>query len=269
MFRHDIIIVGGGLAGLRAALASSSTDVAVISRVHPLRSHSIAAQGGINAVLSENDRWEDHAFDTTKGSDYLADQDAVEVLCREAPARVIEMENWGTLFSRTEDGKIAQRPFGGMGFPRAAYAQDRTGHHLLHTMYEQALRNGIKFYDEWLITRLVADKGRCCGVVGYNIANGELMGFQAKAVIFATGGYGRIYSHSTNSIINTGFGCAVAYRAGVPLEDMEFVQFHPTTLYGTNILITEGARGEGGYLVNKDGERFMKRYSPNLLELAP
>jgi succinate dehydrogenase / fumarate reductase flavoprotein subunit len=269
MFRHDIIIVGGGLAGLRAALSAASTDVAVISKVHPLRSHSIAAQGGINAVLSVNDRWEDHAFDTIKGSDYLADQDAVEVLCREAPARVIEMENRGTLFSRTEDGKIAQRPFGGAGFPRTAYAQDRTGHHLLHTLYEQALKNRINFYDEWLITRLVIDNGRCCGVVGYNIANGNLMGFQAKAVIFATGGYGRIYSHSTNSIINTGFGCAVAYRAGVPLEDMEFVQFHPTTLYGTNILITEGARGEGGYLVNKDGERFMKRYSPKLVELAP
>ncbi|MCZ7402324.1 MAG: FAD-dependent oxidoreductase [Candidatus Methanoperedens sp.] len=269
MFRHDIIIVGGGLAGLRAALSAASADVAVISRVHSLRSHSIAAQGGINAVLSENDRWEDHAFDTIKGSDYLADQDAVEVLCREAPARLVEMENWGTLFSRTEAGKIAQRPFGGAGFPRAAYAQDRTGHHLLHTLYEQALKNGIKFYDEWLITRLVVDKGRCCGVVGYNIANGEVIGFQAKAVIFATGGYGRIYRHSTNSIINTGFGCAVAYRAGAPLEDMEFVQFHPTTLYGTNILITEGARGEGGYLVNKDGERFMKRYSPHLVDLAP
>ena len=269
MFRHDIIIVGGGLAGLRAALSATSTDVAVISRVHPLRSHSIAAQGGINAVLSGNDKWEDHAFDTIKGSDYLADQDAVEVLCREAPARVIEMENWGTLFSRTEDGHIAQRPFGGAAFPRTAYAQDRTGHHLLHTMYEQALKKGIKFYDEWLITRLVVDKKRCCGVVGYNIANGGLMGFQAKAVIFATGGYGRIYRHSTNSIINTGFGCAVAYRAGAPLEDMEFVQFHPTTLYGTNILITEGARGEGGYLVNKEGERFMKRHSPHLLDLAP
>jgi succinate dehydrogenase / fumarate reductase flavoprotein subunit len=269
MFRHDIIIVGGGLAGLRAALSAASTDVAVISRVHPLRSHSIAAQGGINAVLGGNDRWEDHAFDTIKGSDYLADQDAVEVLCREAPARVIEMGNWGALFSRTEDGKIAQRPFGGAAFPRTAYAQDRTGHHLLHTMYEQALRKGTKFYDEWIITRLVVDKGRCCGVVGYNIANGDIMGFQAKAVIFATGGYGRIYRHSTNSIINTGFGCAVAYRAGAPLEDMEFVQFHPTTLYGTNILITEGARGEGGYLVNKDGERFMKRYSPHLLDLSP
>ena len=269
MFRHDIIIVGGGLAGLRAALSIKSADVAVISKVHPLRSHSVAAQGGINAALGSDDRWEDHAFDTIKGSDYLADQDAVEVLCTDAPARVLEMERWGTLFSRTDEGKIAQRPFGGTGFPRTAYAEDRTGHYLLHTMYEQALKNGIKFYDEWLITRLVVDRGRCCGVTGYNIADGDLEGFQAKAVIFATGGYGRIYKHSTNSIINTGFGCAVAYRAGAPLEDMEFVQFHPTTLYGTNILITEGARGEGGYLVNKEGERFMKRYSPNQIDLAP
>ncbi len=269
MLRHDIIIVGGGLAGLCAALSVRSADVAVISKVHPLRSHSIAAQGGINAVLGSNDRWEDHAFDTIKGSDYLADQDAVEVLCREAPSRVMEMEEWGTLFSRTEDGQIAQRPFGGAGFPRTAYAQDRTGHHLLHTIYEQSLRKDIKFYDEWLITRLVVDKGRCCGVTGYDIENGNVEGFQAKAVIFATGGYGRIYRHSTNSVINTGSGCAVAYRAGASLEDMEFVQFHPTTLYGTNILITEGARGEGGYLVNKDRERFMERYSPHQLDLAP
>ncbi len=268
MFKHDIIIVGGGLAGLRAALAAKPADVAVISKVHPLRSHSVSAQGGINAALAKNDRWDDHAFDTIKGSDYLADQDAVEVLCREAPERVIEMEHWGTLFSRV-DGKIAQRPFGGAGYPRTAYAEDRTGHHLLHTMYEQALKNGIKVYSEWLVTRLVVDNGRCAGVVGYDIASGEIAGFQAKAVIFATGGYGRIYKRSTNSVINTGFGCAVAYRGGVALEDMEFVQFHPTTLYGTNILITEGARGEGGFLMNRNRERFMQRYSPHMLELAP
>ncbi len=268
MFRHDIIIVGGGLAGLRAALAAKPADVAVISKVHPLRSHSVSAQGGINVALAKNDRWEDHAFDTIKGSDYLADQDAVEVLCREAPERVIEMEHWGTLFSRV-GGRIAQRPFGGAGYPRTAYAEDRTGHHLLHTMYEQALKNDIKVYSEWLVTRLVVDNEKCAGVVGYNIASGEIAGFQAKAVIFATGGYGRIYKRSTNSVINTGFGCAVAYRGGVALEDMEFVQFHPTTLYGTNILITEGARGEGGFLMNRNRERFMQRYSPHMLELAP
>jgi len=269
MFKHDIIIVGAGLAGLRAALAARGKDVAVISRVHPLRSHSVAAQGGINAALGKTDRWEDHAFDTIKGSDYLADQDAVALLCQEAPACVIEMERWGTLFSRTDEGMIAQRPFGGAGFARTAYAEDRTGHALLHTMYEQALRNGIKFYGEWLITRLVVNNGRCSGVVGYNIADGQIGGFQANAVIFATGGYGRIYKRSTNSIINTGFGSAVAYRSGTALEDMEFVQFHPTTLYGTNILITEGARGEGGILKNRNGERFMERYSPHLLDLAP
>ncbi len=279
MFKHDIIIVGGGLAGLRAALSAKNADVAVISKVHPLRSHSVAAQGGINAALGSDDRWEDHAFDTIKGSDYLADQDAVEALCKEAPAHVIEMEHWGTLFSRTDEGRIAQRPFGGAGFPRTAYAEDRTGHHLLHTLYEQALKNGIRFYEDWLVTSLVVSKtphlnagiikGRCTGVAGYDIANGEIAGFLAKAVIFATGGYGRIYRRSTNSIINTGFGCAVAYRSGAQLEDMEFVQFHPTTLYGTNILITEGARGEGGILVNKDDERFMKRYSPHLRDLAP
>ncbi|HIH44420.1 MAG TPA: FAD-dependent oxidoreductase [Candidatus Methanoperedenaceae archaeon] len=269
MFRHDIIIVGGGLAGLRAALAIRGADVAVISRVHPLRSHSVAAQGGINAALSKTDRWEDHAFDTIKGSDYLADQDAVAFLCQDAPARIIEMERWGTLFSRTDDGMIAQRPFGGAGYPRTAYAEDRTGHHLLHTIYEQALKNGIMFYEEWLVTRLVADGTKCAGVVGYNLKSGEVAGFQAKAVIFATGGYGRVYRRSTNAIINTGTGCAVAYRSGVPLEDMEMVQFHPTSLFGTNILITEGARGEGGILTNRDGERFMKRYAPHVLDLAP
>jgi succinate dehydrogenase / fumarate reductase flavoprotein subunit len=269
MFIQDIIIVGGGLAGLRAALAAKGSDIAVISKVYPLRSHSVAAQGGINTALGSNDRWEDHAFDTVKGSDYLADQDAVDVLCKDAPERVIEMERWGTLFSRTDDGRIALRPFGGAGFPRTAYAEDRTGHHLLHTLYEQSLKNGIRIYNEWIVIRLIVENGRCCGVVGYNIANGEIAGFQAKAVIFATGGYGRIYERSTNSIINTGFGCAVAYRQGASLEDMEFVQFHPTTLFGTNILITEGARGEGGILKNKNGERFMERYSPHSFDLAP
>ncbi len=268
MFTHDIIIVGGGLAGLRAALAAAPADVAVISKVHPLRSHSVAAQGGINAALGSTDRWQDHAFDTVKGSDYLADQEAVELMCSDAPQRVIEMERWGTLFSRV-DGRIAQRPFGGAGYPRTAYAEDRTGHHLLHTIYEQALKKGIRFYEDWLVTRLAVENGRCAGVVGYSISKGTLEAFRAKAVIFATGGYGRIYQRSTNSVINTGFGCAVAYRSGVPLEDMEFVQFHPTTLFGTNILITEGARGEGGFLVNRNGERFMKRYSSHLLDLAP
>ena len=271
MIEHDIIVVGGGLSGLRAALEArkKGADVAIISKVPPIRSHSGAAQGGINASIGPDDSWETHAYDTVKGSDYLADQDTVEILCKEAPDRVYEMENWGTLFSRTEDGKIAQRPFGGAGFPRTCYAGDRTGHNLLHTLYEQAQRSGIKVYNEWMVTRLAVEAGKCTGFIELNILDSELEAFRTKATILATGGYGRIYQRSTNSIINTGFGISLAYRAGVPLEDMEFVQFHPTTLWGTNILITEGVRGEGGYLFNKEHERFMEKYAPESMELAP
>jgi succinate dehydrogenase / fumarate reductase flavoprotein subunit len=244
------------------------------SKVHPLRSHSVAAQGGINAALGNapapvKDTWENHAFDTIKGSDYLADQDAVEVVCREAMERVIEMEHWGVLFSRNEDGKIAQRPFGGAGFPRACYAADRTGHNLLHTLYEQVMGLQIPVYEEWYALALLVEEGRCVGVLGLHFFDGRIIPIQAKAAILATGGYGRIYLRSTNAVINTGSGCFLAYQAGVPLEDMEFVQFHPTSLYGTNILITEGARGEGGYLLNAKGERFMERYAPHLMELGP
>ncbi len=271
MIDHDVLVIGGGLSGLRAAIEAHrhGGDVAIISRVHPIRSHSGAAQGGINASLGPDDNWEAHAFDTIKGSDYLADQDTVEVLCKEAPERVIEMENWGTNFSRKDSGGIAQRPFGGAGFPRTCYAGDRTGHNLLHTLYEQVLRSGIKIYDEWFVTRLVVDEGKCVGSVAMNTANSALEVFRAKATILATGGYGRIYQRSTNAIINRGSGIALAYMAGVPLQDMEFVQFHPTTLWGTNILITEGARGEGGYLFNKDHERFMANYAAEAMELAP
>lgn len=270
MFTHDVLVVGGGLAGLRAALeASKDCDAAIVSRVHPLRSHSVAAQGGVNAALGRDDSLERHAYDTIKGSDYLADQDAVEVLCRKAPARIMEMEHFGTLFSRTPEGRIAQRPFGGAEFPRTCYAADRTGHNLLNALYEQVLRREIKIYEEWLVTSLVVENKRCTGVVGYHIPSGELAAFKVRATILATGGYGRIYQKSTNALINTGHGCAVAYRAGVPLEDMEFVQFHPTTLYVTNILITEGARGEGGILLNKSGERFMQSYAKEQMELAP
>lgn len=271
MIDHDIIVIGGGLSGLRAALEAKSNgaDVAIISKVHPIRSHSGAAQGGINASLGSDDSWEAHALDTVKGSDYLADQDTVEILCWEAPERVIEMENWGTNFSRKDDGTIAQRPFGGAGFPRTCYAGDRTGHNLLHTLYEQVLKNRIKVYSEWLVTRLVVDNGKCTGLVAMNTANSEIEVFRAKATILATGGYGRIYQRSTNAIINRGFGISLAYMAGVPLQDMEFVQFHPTTLWDTNILITEGARGEGGYLLNKDHERFMANYAAGAMELAP
>ncbi|NWF95756.1 MAG: FAD-dependent oxidoreductase [Candidatus Thorarchaeota archaeon] len=268
--RHEVVIVGAGLAGLRTAIElAENCDTAVLSKVHPLRSHSVAAQGGVNAALSESDSWQDHAFDTVKGSDYLADQDVVEILAKLAPMAVIENERWGTAFSRTEDGRIAQRPFGGAMYPRTCYAADRTGHNLLHTTFEQALRLGVKFYNEWFATSIVRGPDRVRGLTALNIATGEVHGISAKAVVIATGGFGRIYGNSTNALINTGDGCALALRAGVGLKDMEFVQFHPTTLFGSNILITEGARGEGGLLFNRDGERFMSRYAPEKMELAP
>ena len=276
LLSHDILVIGGGLTGLRAAIEAkrAGRDVAILSKVHPLRSHSVAAQGGINAALGNTpaptkDTWENHAFDTIKGSDYLADQDAVEVLCREGIERVIEMEHWGTLFSRTEDGKIAQRPFGGAGFPRACYAADRTGHNLLHVLYEQVTGLQIPVYEEWYALSLVLDDGKCAGILGLNFFEGKIIPIQARSILLATGGYGRIYLKSTNALINTGSGCYLAYQVGVPLKDMEFVQFHPTSLYGTNILITEAARGEGGYLINAKGGRFMDRYAPKLMELGP
>ncbi|MFW9974966.1 MAG: FAD-binding protein [Candidatus Thorarchaeota archaeon] len=262
--------MGAGLAGLRTAIElSDKFDVAIVTKVHPLRSHSVAAQGGINASLGEDDSWEAHAFDTVKGSDYLADQDVVEILAKEAPRAVIENERWGTAFSRTENGRIAQRPFGGAAFPRTCYAADRTGHNLLHTTFEQALRRGVKFYNEWFVTSLVLSKDRICGLTALELATGEVHGFSAKAVVLATGGFGRVYGHSTNAHINTGDGCALALRIGAPLKDMEFVQFHPTCLFGSSILMTEGARGEGGYLLNALGERFMDKYAPEKMELAP
>ena len=275
---QDIIIIGGGLTGLRAALQVSDAglNVAIISKVHPLRSHSVAAQGGMNASLGNVpgkdgtiDNWKIHAYDTVKGSDYLADQDAVELMCREAPSTVIELEHMGTVWSRLTNGKIAQRPFGGAGFPRTCYAADRTGHNALHTLYEQVVDRNIPVYGEFFVTSLVIDQGQCTGCTALDIMKGKIHGFKARAVLMATGGFGRIFNKSTNALINTGDGQALALRAGVPLKDMEFVQFHPTTLYGTNILITEGARGEGGILLNKNGERFMERYAPNSLDLAP
>ncbi len=273
---QQILIIGGGLAGLRAAVAvhDAGGEVAVMSKVYPMRSHSGAAQGGVNAALGnhpegQDDSWERHAFDTIKGSDYLADQPRAEILARDAPERVLEMEHWGAYFSRFANGRIAQRPFGGAGFPRTCYAADRTGHHLLHTLWEQCLQRAIPFYNEWLLTRLVTRDGRVIGAVALHIPSGELRAFSANAVIIAGGGHGRIYDKSSNAIINTGSATAAAYMAGAPLEDMEFVQFHPTTLYGTNILITEGVRGEGGILYNTGGERFMERYAPTVKDLAP
>jgi succinate dehydrogenase / fumarate reductase flavoprotein subunit len=275
MKNHDLLIVGGGLAGLAAALsADRKVNVAVISKVHPLRSHSVAAQGGINAALGNHpdgkeDSWEKHAFDTIKGSDYLADQDAAELLCRKAVPLMYELDHWGVPFSRFSTGAIAQRPFGGAGFPRTCYAADRTGQVLLHTLYEQAVRKSVTFYDELLVTNLVVRDGRCLGLVAYDLAKGKILIIPSKAVIFATGGYGRVYQRSTNAFINFGSGIGMAYRAGVPVKDLEFVQFHPTTLLGKNILISEAARGEGGYLVNNQGRRFMADYAPSVMELAP
>ncbi|WP_169703151.1 FAD-binding protein [Candidatus Kuenenia stuttgartensis] len=285
MKRYEVIVVGGGLAGLRAAIEINrhNVKIAIISKVHPLRSHSIAAQGGINAPLGNHfrgiyDTWEKHAFDTVKGSDYLADQDAVIRMTKDAADRIYELEHWGCPFSRTAEGRIAQRPFGGAGFPRACYASDKTGHALLHTLYQQIIqlkhaseREEMVMYDEWLVTDLVIEEGVCVGVIVMDIISGEIEALQAGAVIFATGGSGRIYGNTTNALINTGLGMAIPYWAGVPLKDMEFIQFHPTTTLGKNILITEGCRGEGGFLLNNKGERFLEKYDDSRkdMEIAP
>jgi succinate dehydrogenase flavoprotein subunit len=274
MITHDIIIIGGGLAGMRAALeASKEVDTAVISKQHPLRSHSGAAQGGIAAVLDSwaekiGDSLESHIYDTVKGSDYLGDQDAIEILCREAPDDIRSMDKMGAIFSRTEEGVIAQRDFGGHSYARTCYAADKTGHILLQTLYEQMMKNRLKVYSEWHVVSLIIHDNICRGVVAYDMAGGKLQVIRARAVLLATGGYGRAFSITSNAHANTGDGLALAYRAGVPLQDMEFVQFHPTGLYKHGILITEGSRGEGGYLVNRNGERFMERYAPSKMELA-
>ncbi|HWM14412.1 MAG TPA: FAD-binding protein [Gaiellaceae bacterium] len=270
--KHDVLIVGAGCAGMRAAIEAfdAGADVAIISKIHPVRSHSGAAEGGINAALgnASDDDPEKHAFDTVKGSDYLGDQDAIEVLCDEAPDDVYQLEHWGAVFSRTEDGRIAQRPFGAAGEPRTAYAADITGHVLIHVLYEQVMKRDLTVYEEWFAWRLVEDDGRCQGVICWDLLNGGLKLVGAKTVILATGGAGRLYTGTTNAYACTGDGMAMALRMGVPLKDMEMMQFHPTTLSPSGVLITEGCRGEGAYLLNGDGERFLTRYAPNAMELA-
>ncbi|MBM4248178.1 MAG: FAD-dependent oxidoreductase [Euryarchaeota archaeon] len=284
VFTHDVVIVGAGLAGMRAAIEASrqGADVAIVSKLHPVRSHSVAAQGGINAVINPEDTIKDHEFDTVKGSDYLGDQDRIEVLIAEAPMNIYELEHMGAAFSMVGEGEalaqrhfegrlgtIDQRPFGGQNFPRTCFIQDRTGQALLHTMYENLLRQGVMVYEEYYTTRLVVKDGVVGGVVALDQRTGELHLFRAKAVLLATGGYGRVFSVTSNAMDVTGDGMAMAFREGVPLEDMEFVQFHPTGLYPTGILVTEGARGEGAYIVNGKGERFMSRYAAGKMELAP
>ncbi len=277
---YDALVVGGGGAGLMSAIYLSrepKLKTAVLSKLYPTRSHTGAAQGGIGAALAnlEEDHPEWHAFDTVKGSDYLGDQDAIETMCEEAVDVIVELEHMGLPFSRTPDGKIAQRPFGGHTHHfgqgpvrRSCYAADRTGHMILQTLYQNCIKNDIAFFDEFQVVDLLLHEGRCSGVVAYEVATGDLHVFRAKAVNFATGGFGRVWSITSNAHANTGDGPAVAYRRGVPLEDLEFYQFHPTGIYKLGILITEGVRGEGGVLRNDLGERFMERYAPTMKDLA-
>ena len=278
-FQHDVVIVGAGLAGLRAAVeVTGHGDVALISKVYPTRSHSGAAQGGIAAALGneEPDSWEWHMYDTVKGGDFLSDQDAAEVLAKDALRAVYELEHMGVPFNRTPEGKIAQRAFGGHAadfgqrpVKRACHAADRTGRVILDTLYGQAVRKGIKVYEEFQILDLITAQNRISGLVAYELATGEIHTFRAKAVLLATGGFGKVFKTTSNCFANTGDGVYLAYRAGIPLEDMEFVQFHPTGIYGLGVLISEAARGEGGILRNGKGERFMERYAPSLKDLAP
>ncbi|WP_017327176.1 succinate dehydrogenase/fumarate reductase flavoprotein subunit [Synechococcus sp. PCC 7336] len=276
MLEHDIVIVGGGLAGCRAALEVKRTnpdiDLAVVAKTHPIRSHSVAAQGGIAATLKNvdsEDSWEAHAFDTVKGSDYLADQDAVEILTKEAPQVIYDLEHLGVLFSRVEDGKIAQRAFGGHSYRRTCYAADKTGHAILHELVSSLLRYGTHIYDEWYVTRLIVEDSVAKGLVMYEQSTGRFQVLRAKAIMFATGGYGRVFNTTSNDYSCTGDGLAMTARAGLPLQDMEFVQFHPTGLYPVGVLISEAVRGEGAHLLNNDGDRFMATYAPKQMELAP
>ncbi|QES96209.1 succinate dehydrogenase flavoprotein subunit [Orientia tsutsugamushi] len=276
----DVVVVGAGGAGLRAivGMAESGLRAACITKLFPTRSHTVAAQGGISAALGniQPDKWQWHAYDTIKGSDWLGDQDAIAYMCKEAPAAIIELEHYGVPFSRTADGKIYQRPFGGMttefgdgaAAVRTCAAADRTGHAMLHTLYQQALKHKAKFFIEYIALDLIMDNGACKGIVAWNLDDGTIHCFRSHIVVLATGGYGRAYFSATSAHSCTGDGNAMCARAGIALQDMEFVQFHPTGIYGAGCLITEGARGEGGYLVNSEGERFMERYAPSAKDLA-
>ena len=272
MPEHDVLVIGAGLAGQRAALAAAEAgaSVGIISKVHPVRSHSNAAQGGINAALDPQDSWESHAFDTVKGSDYLGDQDAIEIMCREAPEELLTLEHLGVTFHRNEEGRLGKRAFGGASAARTYYVADITGQAILHVLYEQLMKyDEVSRYEEWFTTSLLQDDdGRIGGAITRNIRDGSMELFAAKAVILASGGNGQIYDPTTNALICTGDGIAMAYRIGAPLMDMEMIQYHPTTLAGLGLLITEGARGEGAHLYNAEGERFMEKYAPNKMELA-
>ena len=274
MESYDVLVVGGGLAGIRAAIAAVEANprirVGMVSKVYPMRSHTVSAEGGAAAVMRPEDSYETHAFDTIKGSDYLADQDVVEAFVREAPIEIIQMEHWGCPWSRDEDGKISVRPFGGMTTWRTCFAADKSGFHMLHAVFQTSLKYPqIIRHDEAFVTKLLVEDSRCVGVVALDMKTGRFDAITARSVILATGGLGRVYAFTTNGNICTGDGMALAYRAGVGLKDMEMVQFHPTGLPFTGILITEAVRGEGGYLLNNEGERFLKRYVPNKMELGP
>ncbi len=271
---HDILILGGGGAGLRAAIAAAQVhqnlSIGVVSKVYPMRSHTVSAEGGAAAAMRDDDNFDSHAYDTIKGSDYLADQDTVEVFVKEARDELIQMDHWGCPWSRDADGRVSVRAFGGMSVKRTLYAADKTGFHMLHTLFQTSLQHEcIERYDEWYATSLLVDEDKVCGIAGMNLRSGEIHALGAKAVILCTGGGGRIFPFTTNAAIKTGDGMSMAYRAGCPLKDMEFVQYHPTGLPGTGILMTEASRGEGGYLINNEGDRYLTEYLPTKMELGP
>jgi succinate dehydrogenase / fumarate reductase flavoprotein subunit len=271
MLEHDVLVIGAGLAGMRAAIAAraSGANTAIISKVHPVRSHSNAAQGGINAALIDRgDSWEEHAYDTVKGSDFLGDQDAIELMCRAAGQSLIDLEHMGVTFNRDDEGRLGTRAFGGQRRARTFFVGDFTGQALLHVMFEQLIKSGVRSYEEWFVTSLIVEDGQVCGVVALEIRSGQLFAIRAKTLIFCTGGLGRVFEPSTNALIVTGDGMALAYEAGARLMDMEMVQYHPTTLAGSGVLISEAARGEGAYLLDKNGQRFMEKHAPTMMELA-